>query len=129
VTTIKDVAWSFFELINRGRLADAYAVFDDSGTWWNSLDRKILPMVRMKEVGQRIIEKMPLKFSLINLFQDGNVVIIECESHLVLADDRLYNNVYTFMFTFRDNKVMHVREHADTKYTVDMLSKEIWDVQ
>jgi len=117
----KEIAWSYFEYFNQGRIEEALALLDDSGTWWNTLNRKTTTMPRMKAATRKIAPLVPWKFTLHHALEDGDKVALDLESHAMLPNGKLYNNVYVYVFTMRNGKILHCREHADTKHAAEVL--------
>jgi len=117
----KEICWSYFELLNEGRVEEALALLDDAGSWWNTLNRKSTTMQKMKAATRKIAPLVPFKFTLHHALQDGDTVALDLESHATLPTGKLYNNVYAYIFTMQDGKILSCREHADTKHAAEVL--------
>jgi ketosteroid isomerase-like protein len=117
----KEIGWSYFELFNQGRIEEALALLDDAGSWWNTLNRKTTTMQKMKAATRQIAPLVPFKFTLHHALQDGDMVALDLESHATLPNGKVYNNVYAYIFTIRNGKILHCREHADTKHAAEVL--------
>jgi uncharacterized protein len=48
---------------------------------------------------------------------EGDRVAVETESYTELKNGRVYNNLYHFLFTVRDDKIASVKEYLDTEHT------------
>lgn len=48
-------------------------------------------------------------------------VSVEMEGHADLVGGGSYDNVYHFLFRFRDGKIASVEEYLDTKYTEEVI--------
>jgi ketosteroid isomerase-like protein len=46
---------------------------------------------------------------------EGDRVAIEAETKGTLPDGRVYSNLYHYLMTFRDGKVLRVKEYLDTQ--------------
>jgi ketosteroid isomerase-like protein len=123
----RDVAWAYFERLNEGRMDDALALLGDDGTWWNSLQRATTPMPRVKAATPEVLRIVPMQFTLLASVEEGDVVCLEIESHATTPDGRPYNNVYCYLMTVRDGKIVRVREHADTHHALEVLPPELWE--
>lgn len=53
---------------------------------------------------------------------EENRVAMEAETRGVLPDGRVYTNVYHYLFTFRDGKVLRVKEFLDTQSAAEFFS-------
>lgn len=110
----KDIAWSYFAAVTDGRIDDAYNSLADDGTWWDNRGRSTGPMSAVKDALHKTFAVVPMRFTLVNSFEDGDVVVLEVESHADLPNGGKYNNVYAFFLTIADGKIRHVREYDDT---------------
>lgn len=54
--------------------------------------------------------------------QDDRVAL-ESRNRGVLPDGRVYTNEYHYLFTFRDGKVLQVKEYMDTQAAAEFFSK------
>ncbi|MBD0862007.1 nuclear transport factor 2 family protein [Gordonia sp. zg691] len=48
---------------------------------------------------------------------EGDRVAVETESYSEMANGRVYNNLYHFVFVVRDGKIHEVKEFLDTEHT------------
>jgi ketosteroid isomerase-like protein len=48
-------------------------------------------------------------------------VAIEAQTRGVLPDGRVYTNVYHYLFTFRDGKILRAKEYLDTQAAVEFF--------
>ena len=117
----KEIAWSYFEYFNEGKIEDALALLEDSGTWWNTLNRKSTSIAKVKEATRKIAPLVPFKFTLHYALQEGDMVALDIESHATLPTGVVYNNVYVYIFTMSNGRILHCREHADTKHTAEVF--------
>lgn len=51
-------------------------------------------------------------------------VAVECETRGVLPDGRVYTNMYHYLFTVRDGKILRVKEYLDTQSAAEFFAKE-----
>jgi hypothetical protein len=52
---------------------------------------------------------------------EGDRVAVEAESYGKLANGKIYNNTYHFLFVFRDGKICLSKEYNDSKHAADVL--------
>jgi ketosteroid isomerase-like protein len=114
------LVWSYFELLSSGRLDEALCLLNDSGSWWNLIDRVAVPM---REFKARIVvaaRQLPMTFTLHGAYEAGDTVVIECESVATLPDGSSYNNRYCYVITMFGDTMLHVRVYHDTKVAANM---------
>jgi len=122
----KQIVRSFFEMLSAGRLQDALLLLSEDATWLipgrleiSGLMTKSQFSDLLKQMwgsmaeGYRITPK--------GITAEGNRVAIETEGYGKLPDGRVYNNRYHLLFEIRGDKIVAVREYADTQH-----AKEIW---
>lgn len=54
---------------------------------------------------------------------EGDRVALESRTHGVLPDGRVYTNEYHYLFTFRNGKILEVKEYMDTQAAAEFFSK------
>lgn len=54
---------------------------------------------------------------------EGDRVALEAQTKGTLPDGRVYTNAYHYLFTFRDGKVLSVKEYMDTQAAAEFFSK------
>ena len=54
---------------------------------------------------------------------EGDRVALEAETRGTTPDGRVYTNVYHYLFTFRDGKIVRVKEYMDTQAAAEFFSK------
>lgn len=118
--TDAEVAWSYFELCGEGRITDALELLDDDGTFWDVLTRDEVPMTKHKVAVQVAMEIVPMRFELHSSLERDGKVVLEIESRASLPDHEAYNNLYCFIMTIRDGKIVHVREYNDTHHVLSL---------
>ena len=50
-------------------------------------------------------------------------VALEAETRGVMADGRVYTNVYHYLMWFRDGKIIRVKEYLDTQSAVEFFNR------
>ena len=125
----KEIAWSWFEHLNAGRVDDAMAMLDDHGTWWNVGPRSGVPIAAFKESAREILALMPMRFTLHGAIEEGECVLLEVESRSPRPDGGEYNNRYCYVFELAGSRVRHVREYPDTRYAAEQLPAAAWQAE
>jgi len=54
---------------------------------------------------------------------EGDRVAVEAETKGTLPDGRVYTNAYHYLMTFRDGKVLRVKEYLDTQAAAEFFKK------
>jgi len=54
---------------------------------------------------------------------EGDRVAMESQTRGTLPDGRVYTNEYHYLFTFRDGKVLQVKEYMDTQAAAEFFAK------
>ena len=129
MTSPKDVAWSFFELLGQNRIEQAADLLDDDGTYWacSREVREIMPMPMMKRFYREAFGRVQMTFKMHDALVDGNRVAIEIESFGQGAIGK-YNNRYCFIMTVEAGKIRHVKEYVDTKHASEILIPHVGDL-
>ena len=61
----------------------------------------------------------------VNIFADGDHVIVEALGRATMKDGRPYNNRYCFVMRLRDGKFVEVREYLDTQLAEETLDASV----
>ena len=116
----------FFAALNAGDsgfIADAYT--DDGEVWTMgaTLISGRYGKEQVRESSGRIFEAFPagLVFTLVGLVAEGDKVAVEAESRGLHVSGRLYANQYHFLFEFRGDRVLRLKEYMDTERVTDIL--------
>lgn len=119
----KDIAWSYYDLLNQHRTEEAIAVLHDDGSFWNVRTRASTPTRDQKEYIRSVMGDVPMQFTLRNAVEEGDQVVLELSSHGVMDDGWVYANEYCFVISIRDGKIFDLREYLDTKHAQDMIDR------
>jgi ketosteroid isomerase-like protein len=129
VHSAKDIAWSWFEHLNSGRIDAAMAMLDDDGTWWNVGPRTAVPIRDFKHSAREILGLMPMRFTLHDAIEQGDRVLLEIESRSPRPGGGEYNNRYCYVFELGRARIRHVREYPDTRYAAEQLPAAAWQAE
>ena len=105
------------------RIVDAYA---EDGVVWTSghtLISGTFTKAQIREAAGRIFEAFPqgIEFTIHAMTAQGERVAVEAESRGMHASGKLYNNLYHFLFQFRDGQLVHLKEYMDTELVTEIL--------
>ena len=122
----KQIARDFFATISRSdipTMLDFYAEDGTVETMGNTLISGKMNKEQMKVGAALILDAFPkgIVFTIHNLTAEGDRVAVEAESHGIHASGKPYNNKYHFFMTFRDGKVVSLKEYMDTEHITDVL--------
>jgi len=54
---------------------------------------------------------------------EADRVAVEAETRGVTPDGRVYTNAYHYLFTFRDGKILRVKEYLDTQSAAEFFAR------
>ncbi|HWA61655.1 MAG TPA: nuclear transport factor 2 family protein [Caulobacteraceae bacterium] len=61
----------------------------------------------------------------VNIFADGDHVVVEAQGQARMKDGRRYDNRYCFVITLKDGKMTEVREYLDTLLSETTLDASV----
>lgn len=117
------------ELFARFSASDIPGVLDlmsDDATWWIAGKPEAVSAggVHSKDEMARMFRRMlkqledGLKMTVKGAIAEGDRVAVEVESFGRLRNGRVYNNQYHTLMTFRDGRIVEVREYLDTQHVL-----------
>ena len=126
-TTNKEAVENFFSHLNTGDFKAAFERVADDVAWWIP---GTLPFSGTKDkkgymsIVERIRGGFPggLAFEIKSLVGEGEKVAAEVESMGRHANGKTYANKYHFLFSFKDGRVVGVKEYMDTLHLKDLIS-------
>ncbi|MFA5494725.1 MAG: nuclear transport factor 2 family protein [Porticoccaceae bacterium] len=71
--------------------------------------------------------KKPIQLRLIAMTAENDRVAVEADSHGEMLDGTVYENAYHFLFTFRGDKIVEVREYCCSYTAFDVFGKYLSD--
>ena len=122
----KQLVRKLFEGMNTGDIHKYLALLPDDYTHtipgksafaatWNK--------AQMAEVleGTGMMFPKGLKMTIKGMIAEGDKVAVEAESYAEMADGKVYNNEYHFLFEVRDGKIQAAREYMCTAHVLEVL--------
>lgn len=108
-----EVVNEYFKRMTEGNIDGTFELLDDSGSWWQNGRRFEVPMANFKEGARATLETMPMEFTVLSTIAKDDKVVAEVESH-ASPNGESYNNIYCFVFTMGEGRIVKVRQYADT---------------
>ena len=121
----------FLAHFGRSDVAGAMALMADDGSWWIGGKPELFALcgtkskAAMTELLNGLVPalKNGLRVTPKAMVAEGNFVAVEAESYgEFIANGRVYNNEYHFLFELRDGKVLRVKEYLDTQHIAAVLA-------
>lgn len=118
----KETAKRFLETFATGDVEKIAGFLDDDATWWVAGSMPLsgtYTKKKFKELLEGLSERIdgPIKMSALAFTAEGERVAVETESLAQVKNGRTYNNLYHFLFEFRNGKILRVKEYLDTMHT------------
>ena len=118
----REVALSYFKRTVEENTALIEDLLTDDCQWWvpgfGTMDKTTFR--GLVEQTKAIMPTMPV-MTIVGVTAEGDRVAMEATGSGKLANGRMYENTYHFLFLFRDGKICMVKEYNDTKYAADVL--------
>lgn len=122
----KQLVQDFFVAMDQGdsqAIVDAYA---EDGYVWTMGDTLISGKFDKQQIAQAsgaIFESFPegISFTITGMTAEGDRVAVEAESSGKHVSGGVYSNSYHFLFVFRDEKLVVLKEYMDTERVTDIL--------
>ncbi len=116
----------FFEALNAGDTAHIVAAYAEDGVVWTSgrtLISGTFGKQQIRDSSGRIFDAFPegLVFTIHAMTAEGEKVAVEAESRGRHASGAIYNNLYHFLFEFRDGMLVKLKEYMDTELVTEIL--------
>ena len=118
----KETAKRFLETFATGDIEKIASFLDDDATWWVAGSMPLsgtYPKKKFQELLEGLADRIdgPIKMSALAFTAEGKRVAVETESLAQVKNGRTYNNLYHFLFEFRNGKILRVKEYLDTMHT------------
>ena len=126
----KTVVADFLAIFSTGQVDAILARMADDATW--QVPGKIVGMsgtYAKAELGEllrgavALYREGALRITPARMIAEGGTVAVEAESFATLANGRIYNNRYHFVFEVSGDKVLLVREYMDTLHAWEVFFK------
>lgn len=122
----KQFVQDFFAAMNAGdsqAIVDAY--HDDGYVWTmgHTLISGKYTKQQISEAAGAIFTNFPegLSFTITGITAEGDRVAVEAESGGMHISGKRYQNMYHFLFTLKDGKLLELKEYMDTERVTDVL--------
>jgi uncharacterized protein len=116
----------FFAAMNAADTAQIVDAYADDGSVWTSgrtLISGTFTKQQIREASGRIFEAFPtgIEFTIHGITAQGERVAVEAESRGMHASGKFYDNLYHFLFEFRDGRIVRLKEYMDTELLTEVL--------
>lgn len=116
----------FFTAFSESRFADALESMDEHGTWWVAGSTDISGTYSKKEFlelasGVAGGTKAGIHLSPTGITAEGNRVAVEAISDGETMAGKRYQNKYHFLFEFKNQKFVAVREYMDPMHVREVF--------
>ena len=106
--------------------SEVFGPYAEDGVVWTSghtLISGTFTKAQIREAAGRIFEAFPqgIEFTIHAMTAQGERVAVEAESRGMHASGKLYNNLYHFLFQFRDGQLVRLKEYMDTELVTEIL--------
>lgn len=117
---------AFFDALNRGDVNAVVDAYSEDGTCWTSGTTLISGTMNKEQIragSGAVFDVFPkgLLFTIHAMTAEGERVAVEAESLGDHVSGQVYNNLYHFLFEFRDGKLLRLKEYMDTERVTDVL--------
>ncbi len=124
--TNKNQVERFFNCLNQGDISGFINMYHPEGTVWTSGKTLISGTSNKSQIAASagaIFDAFPegLTFTIHSMVAEGDKVATEAESNGMHVSGKHYNNLYHFLFEFRDGMLYSLKEYMDTELITDIL--------
>lgn len=122
----KELTRAFFDLMDKGdadAIADTYADDGYVQTMGNTLISGKRGKEETRVFAGGILSAFPegLKFIIHSMTAEADRVAVEASSKGMHVSGTVYTNEYHFLFRWRDDKLVELKEYMDTEIVTDVL--------
>ncbi len=124
----KVLVQQFFDALNAGdaeTIANSYTPDGSIQTMGNTLISGVFNREQILQSAAGIFDVFPkgLTFTVLGMVAEGNKVAVEATSEGEHVSGQIYTNEYHFLFEFRGDKVLRLKEYMDTEQVTDVLCR------
>lgn len=126
VASNKVVVQAFLTAFSESRFEDALEHMDDQGTWWVAGSTEISGTYSKPEFlalasGVAGGTKAGIRLTQTSMTGEANRVAVEAVSDGETLDGKRYENLYHFLFEFKQDKFISVREYMDPMHVREVF--------
>ena len=122
----KELVTEFFEHFSAGEVDQAFAFVSDDVSWWvpgdlpfSGTKNKAEYMQVVGSIQQGFPDGLELKAT--GMIAEGNQVAVEVASNGKHVNGKTYTNMYHFLITIEDGKMVDVKEYMDTLHLFQLI--------
>lgn len=122
----KTAVIAFFEAMNHADVDGIINAYHDDGYVWTMGETLISGKYSKQQIQAAaggIFAAFPhgIHFRILGMIAEADQVAVEATSRGEHVSGRVYDNHYHFLFTFRDGKLLELKEFMDTEKVTDIL--------
>jgi uncharacterized protein len=122
----KKIVLGFLDDISMGDYGRVLESFADDGTYWIVGNLPGAGMYTKEKIPEflsswRSIFPKGIKLTADCLIGEGDYVAVEGHSYAEIADGKIYQNKYVWVFEVKDGKIRAIREYPDTQHGKEVL--------
>ena len=123
ITQNKNLVKEFFTYLNEQKMQEAFAMLSEDLHWWILGNIPVSGEYDKRKIslGLKMLHRSfdDFKFSIGQMTAEENRVSVILESHAKRkSNGKSYNNHYHFLLSFKDGKIIQVKEFFDTVHAV-----------
>ena len=122
----KQIVIDFFDQMSNGNVKGFMDFYHEEGAVWtsgNTLMSGTQKKAAILEFAGEIYKSFPqgIKFKMTSMTDEDDRVAVEAESDGLHVSGLRYQNLYHFLFIFKEGKVLLLKEYMDTEKVTDVL--------
>jgi uncharacterized protein len=120
-----EIVQKFISICNTGDLDAGFTLLTDDATW--SIAQRVRGIVmakaevRVRMGAMRAAFEEPLQLRPFSIIEQGNRLVVECESFAKTIEGKTYENKYCIFFTVQGGKITEVKEYNDSLHVTQVL--------
>jgi uncharacterized protein len=123
----RQAALAFVDALATNRLEEIAGLFDGQAMFWSLTDRTPYSFDEYVALYHRLITTRfvdGIRIQTGSVVAEGDLVVVQCESHGDIANGKHYNNMYLFLVQVSGGLIRNVREYCDTHHSWTVLRAE-----
>ncbi|MFL2769846.1 MAG: nuclear transport factor 2 family protein [Rhodospirillaceae bacterium] len=116
----------YFDALDRNDIEALLDIFANDGVievMGDTLVSGTFTKDQIAELASSVLNTFPkgLKYEVETIIADGDYVAAEARSKGIMSSGQLYENQYHYLMRWRDGKLVHAKEYADTERVTEIL--------
>lgn len=116
----------YFDAVDRNDTKAILDIYADDGVlevMGSTLISGTFTKSDLRQLAGTVLDAFPdgLKYKVVSLVAEDDCVAVEAQSSGMHSSGQLYENQYHYLMRWRDGKLIHAKEYADTELATDIL--------